>query len=181
MGMLEARRIGAYAETCRPLSISRCRAATSLRHFGDTNDGHHPSPIERHIHRQGPTQGLSGPIPNFPQQDRRSAVDHRDRGGHVACLFQHRHDLLDTEAFAFHRTVPFPAKSPPKTRLHHGTVYREPLRPSPFSVPENRPLTNACATPVGAGQNARAKEATFDELSFDPPPSVTRPARRRRW
>jgi hypothetical protein len=25
-------------------------------------------------------------------------------------LFQHRHDLLDTEAFAFHRTAPFPSK-----------------------------------------------------------------------
>jgi hypothetical protein len=38
-------------------------------------------------------------------------------------LFQHRHNLLDTEAFAFHRTAPFNSKSPPKTRLHHGTVY----------------------------------------------------------
>ncbi|WP_206998528.1 hypothetical protein [Trinickia mobilis] len=43
------------------------------------------------------------------------------------CLFQDRDNLLDTEAFAFHRTAPFPSKSLPKTRLHHGTVYRGPL------------------------------------------------------
>lgn len=52
--------------------------------------------------------------------------------------------------------------------------------PSPFSVPENRPLPNACDTPEGVGQNAREKEATFNELSFDPPPPGFRPARRRR-
>ncbi|MBU9693226.1 hypothetical protein KTF23_25680, partial [Burkholderia multivorans] len=58
--------------------------------------------------------------------------------------FQHRHNLLDTEALAFHRTAPFILKKsaensltswhcllgaahPPKTRLHHGTVYWGPL------------------------------------------------------